>query len=1290
MKTTENIINNVLKCGFAQLIIIVSFIISTPLVYAENSNKKQEINDSLLSEVKPFYNSMTGNEFLFTNKIEFSTEQNNLSFQEQVNALKSDEKILEEIEAVNRKLREEYLNRSEFYTEKPGEIKLGQLDTQFYTASTENMTLYGNFSTESFGIDKDFFRKNNDYVFEKLLKKTEYGTDYGYFIGSLTAKETTLRGNEHIQIKLSVPKGTKMIRVGSLLAPKFMLQRKSTFKYTAKKMNKDGETPYLDIEAELVDQSKLTNETDKVNQDLQSKIKNDYGVTHKLIKLEPLGLNAGMVLSQAEYVVTLFFKSLKDSAMWESISRDKSLYQWEELIFTNGWRVHTSFFVKELAEINSEEHEKVFRNKFKLDTIGKTVHGKGKSTSIISLSSLVYGTPEKENRVLEEFATTTIHEFFHHLIYVSEEFERNPLYKNSKIKFVSHMKELKSLEEKAVVKLLESSYAKKDWEEFICEAFSAKLHPNSSVREGFQTNAVRTNRFFDNLYDSTPPTTPKNLREVKIEGKYMEFTFDHSSDNVSVDRYKIYQNNQELFEEKTRKDNNRLSPKNPGEHEARMLILVENLSPATEYQFQISAIDEANNESSRSIPLKIKTKDTEPPKLQGSLRGKAVKSTVVRLNWPHPRDNVGVKEAKIRRTESSSRMKRDSGLLTDKIFTVSSDRNYFNDFTIEEGKIYTYSMIAVDEAGNESERSNSVIIQTDEKNDENKNEDKAENITSSNAKLNWSGMFEGIPMSGFQIFSWIKEAGGWAFTGITSVVGTATSTLVALTPGSEHMFTIIPIDKNGNPLDDGLDISLESIDKSSITTKDSTLYAGQKWNAENNFVAATDEDGRLVAFSDNRIAVNGANIDTTKPGVYKLKYSFKGKIKTTDATFIVTVKEIVPPQNLKAGELTAKSAILTWEAGFSAEVIAGYQIYQNGLLIHTAAKNTRTHRVMNLETAKKYKFTVKTKVGTEVSLPSNEVSIQTMELEPPKIKSINMSENVATLTWEAPKASGNITKYHLYVNNMKIRTVNSDTRTTIIRGLEPSTKYTITLTSENGSGEVSSGSIPFTVTTGLYSLGAITKAHETTTFIKGRLWYDDGIIFTKNVKESIGSTVMSYRVDYNGDSLTEKLDGTKKRASFETNGAQKINFLEYNNGHGLRLSNQGYLSIYAITKDGRECQVYTSRPYPGSNAIVSAHQNVSLIASTTHKDYYDGITFKRVRAAIGDNVVSYRVDYVGEGIRFNVTKKRNSFVLDGEQRLQFTDYNNGRGVKINPNGYLSIYAVTKNGAEHQVYFNPGW
>ncbi|HFP6581850.1 TPA: bacterial Ig-like domain-containing protein, partial [Enterococcus faecalis] len=62
--------------------------------------------------------------------------------------------------------------------------------------------------------------------------------------------------------------------------------------------------------------------------------------------------------------------------------------------------------------------------------------------------------------------------------------------------------------------------------------------------------------------------------------------------------------------------------------------------------------------------------------------------------------------------------------------------------------------------------------------------------------------------------------------------------------------------KNGTNIYSSVEVQVKE-NKSSIKTKDSTLYTGQKWEPKDNFVSATDEDGKSIPWEDSRITRNG-------------------------------------------------------------------------------------------------------------------------------------------------------------------------------------------------------------------------------------------------------------------------------------------------------------------------------------------------------------------------------------------------------------------------------------------------
>ncbi|MFD1465158.1 bacterial Ig-like domain-containing protein [Lapidilactobacillus mulanensis] len=70
-------------------------------------------------------------------------------------------------------------------------------------------------------------------------------------------------------------------------------------------------------------------------------------------------------------------------------------------------------------------------------------------------------------------------------------------------------------------------------------------------------------------------------------------------------------------------------------------------------------------------------------------------------------------------------------------------------------------------------------------------------------------------------------------------------------------------------------------DQTAVTAKNSDLYVGDKWTAEDNFVGATDKDGHSIDFAD--VTVKGS-VDTTKAGTYTITYSYGGKTATATIT----------------------------------------------------------------------------------------------------------------------------------------------------------------------------------------------------------------------------------------------------------------------------------------------------------------------------------------------------------------------------------------------------------------------
>lgn len=73
--------------------------------------------------------------------------------------------------------------------------------------------------------------------------------------------------------------------------------------------------------------------------------------------------------------------------------------------------------------------------------------------------------------VNKTLSSTVIHEIFHYLIDLKDRFKHKELFKDDPIAFETKIKQLKEAETN---ELSISSYAKSNWEEFICGSFRSK------------------------------------------------------------------------------------------------------------------------------------------------------------------------------------------------------------------------------------------------------------------------------------------------------------------------------------------------------------------------------------------------------------------------------------------------------------------------------------------------------------------------------------------------------------------------------------------------------------------------------------------------------------------------------------------------------------------------------------------------------------------------------------------------------------------------------------------------
>ena len=107
---------------------------------------------------------------------------------------------------------------------------------------------------------------------------------------------------------------------------------------------------------------------------------------------------------------------------------------------------------------------------------------------------------------------------------------------------------------------------------------------------------------------------------------------------------------------------------------------------------------------------------------------------------------------------------------------------------------------------------------------------------------------------------------------------------------AEHKISLLFLEGGDLYTSNEVTVSIKE-NKMSLKTKDSSLYVGQTWNPQDNFISATDEWGNDVLWGDNRLTYKD-NVDVEVPGEYKVTFTYKGTEKEITQSATVTVSDI--------------------------------------------------------------------------------------------------------------------------------------------------------------------------------------------------------------------------------------------------------------------------------------------------------------------------------------------------------------------------------------------------------------
>ena len=186
--------------------------------------------------------------------------------------------------------------------------------------------------------------------------------------------------------------------------------------------------------------------------------------------------------------------------------------------------------------------------------------------------------------------------------------------------------------------------------------------------------------------DQVAPTAPSNLQATGSIGQ-ATLSWTAATDNIAVTGYNVHRSSTPNF---TPSAANKIGQTNA-------LTYTDTTSAGT-YYYQVVAVDAASNTSAASNEASATvTADTQAPTVPTGLQTGAVSGSSASFSWTASIDNVGVAGYKVYRGGT---------------FLANSASTSYTDTTVQQNTSYSYTVSAIDTAGNESAVSSPLAVTT--------------------------------------------------------------------------------------------------------------------------------------------------------------------------------------------------------------------------------------------------------------------------------------------------------------------------------------------------------------------------------------------------------------------------------------------------------------------------------------------------------------------------------------------------------------------------------------------------
>lgn len=459
--------------------------------------------------------------------------------------------------------------------------------------------------------------------------------------------------------------------------------------------------------------------------------------------------------------------------------------------------------------------------------------------------------------------------------------------------------------------------------------------------------------------------------------------------------------------------------------------------------------------------------DTEAPASPAGLTLVSKTHTSLKLSWAASSDNIGVKEYRV--------------YLDDALTGTTTGTNY-EVKNLMPGMEYRFIVKALDATGNSSEPSEEFHAAThvDSEAPSVPTGLKVMSATSTAIEISWSVSNDNVGVDGYEVYLDGEP--------IAKTKGRYTNFYFAsgLLPGTTHTFQVKARDTAGN-------ISAASVELIVSTLADATppsapvnlaLVSKTCTSAELSWTPSYDNI-RTVAYDVYSGGVYaGSSVEEAVYTVKGLKplttYSFMVKARDASGNLsepsnVLTVtteadtEAPAAPAELVSPGKTCTSVDLEWPASTDNVGVAGYKVYNGGLLAGETSGDTK-FTVKGLKPLTRYSFSVRAKdEAGNVSQAGKELSIMTdADVEAPTVPTdLNVTGKTGTtvdLSWSESTDNAAVAGYDIYKDAELIgRTAQTSFTVT---GLKPEGVYRFTVKARDEAGNVSFESNAIKITMG--------------------------------------------------------------------------------------------------------------------------------------------------------------------------------------------------------------------------------